>query len=95
MKSFYVYILANKPRGTIYIGITSNLIKRVYEHKNDLTPGFTSKYQIHSLVYYENIVDSQSAIKREKQLKMWRREWKIALIEKENPNWNDLYDTIQ
>ena len=75
----------------LYIGVTSDLIKRVYEHKNDMVDGFTHKYHIHSLVYFEITEDVNSAISREKQLKKWNRAWKIALIEKNNPEWRDLY----
>jgi len=90
----YVYILASYKLGTLYIGVTSDLIKRIYEHKNDLVPGFTKQYQVHRLVYFEVHGDIQTAIEREKSLKGWRRAWKIALIEKENPEWHDLYDDI-
>jgi putative endonuclease len=93
-KQYYVYILASKKDGMLYIGITSNLIKRIYEHKNDLAVGFTSKYHIHNLVYYEVTEDVSSAITREKQLKKWNRAWKIALILKSNPEWRDLYVDI-
>jgi len=86
MKSYYVYILASKRNGTLYIGITSDLIKRVYEHKNNLVDGFTKKYKIHNLVYFEETNDVQSAIKREKQIKAWKRSWKIELIESKNPD---------
>jgi len=86
MKSYYVYILASKRNGTLYIGITSDLIKRVYEHKNNLVDGFTKKYKIHNLVYFEETNDVQSAIKREKQIKVWKRSWKIELIESKNPD---------
>ena len=78
----------------MYIGVTSNLVKRVYEHKNKLVEGFTKKYNVHILVSYEAIEDINSAIKREKQLKKWKRQWKIELIEKNNPNWRDLYYDI-
>ncbi len=88
---YYVYILASKRNGTLYIGVTSNLIKRIYEHKNNLIEGFTKKYNIHNLVYYEITEDVNSAITREKQLKIWKRNWKIELIEKNNPEWKDLY----
>jgi putative endonuclease len=88
---YYVYILASKRNGTLYIGVTSDLVKRVYEHKNDLVSGFTKKYHVHNLVYYETTEDIDSAIKREKQLKKWKRKWKIELIERENPEWKDLY----
>ena len=94
MKSYFVYILASHRNGSLYIGVTSNLIKRVYEHKNNLVKGFTEKYKIHRLVYYEETSEVESAIKREKQLKAWKRQWKLELIENFNPNWQDLYDTI-
>jgi len=88
---YYVYLLASKRNGTLYLGVTSNLIKRVYEHKNNLVSGFTQKYKVHNLVYYETTDDINSAITREKQLKRWKRAWKIGLIEKSNPEWRDLY----
>ena len=91
MKQYYVYIMASKRNGTLYIGVTSNLLKRVYEHKNDFIKGFTQKYKVHRLVYYEVHIDIQQAITREKQMKRWERQWKIELIEKTNPNWKDLY----
>ena len=91
MKQFYVYILASKRNGTLYIGVTNNLIRRVYEHKNDLIDGFTKKYDVHLLVYYEQYEDIENAIQREKRLKKWNRQWKIELIERDNPEWNDLY----
>ena len=94
MKNYYVYILANKKNGTLYIVITSNLIKRTWEHKNNIIVGFTKKYSINHLVYYEQFDSPETAIEREKQLKNWRRRWKINQIEKENPDWIDLYDTI-
>jgi len=94
MKTYYVYILASKRNGTLYIGVSNDLIKRVYEHKNDFVPGFTSKYGVHRLVYYEQTDDARSAIEREKQLKKWNRKWKLELIEKTNPNWKDLYDEL-
>ena len=93
-KQYYVYILASKKEGMLYIGVTSNLIKRIYEHKNDMAEGFTKQYHIHSLVYYEVTEDVNSAIAREKQLKKWNRAWKIALFEKQNPEWRDLYVDI-
>ena len=89
-----VYILASQPNGTLYIGITSHLVKRIWEHKNDLGDGFTKKYHIHTLVWYELHDDMESAIQREKQLKKWNRQWKIRLIHEMNPAWNDLYETI-
>lgn len=94
MKQGYVYIMANKPQGTIYIGVTSDIIKRVYEYKNDFVDGFTRKYALKSLVYYEVFDEIAEAIKREKQLKEWQRKWKIELIEKQNPKWEDLYKAI-
>ena len=90
-RQYYVYLLASKRNGTLYLGVTSNLIKRVYEHKNNLVSGFTQKYKIHNLVYYETTDDINSAITREKQLKKWKRTWKMELIEKNNPGWRDLY----
>jgi putative endonuclease len=92
--SYYVYILANKRNGTLYVGMANNLTKRVWEHKNDLIESFTKKYQIHILVYFEDTSDVESAIKREKVLKKWKRKWKLELIEKGNPNWEDLYHKI-
>ena len=86
MKTYYVYILASKRNGTLYIGVTNNLIRRVYEHKNDLINGFTKKYKVHMLVYYEHANDIYSAIQREKSLKKWERKWKIELIETMNPD---------
>ncbi|MBA4320226.1 MAG: GIY-YIG nuclease [Flavobacterium sp.] len=91
IRNYYVYILASKRNGTLYIGVTSDLKKRIFEHKNDLIEGFTKKYKVHHLVYYEQTTDVRSAIEREKRLKKWKRKWKLALIEKMNPNWEDLY----
>jgi len=93
-KTYYTYIMASKRNGTLYIGVTSDLIKRVYEHKNNLVAGFTRKYKIHLLVYFEQHLDVKVAIHREKRLKEWQRKWKLALIEKSNPQWIDLYDEI-
>ena len=92
MKDYYVYILASKRNGTLYIGITNDLMRRVYEHRNDEIGGFTKKYQVHSLVYYEHWEDMAEAIRREKQLKKWNRKWKIRLIEEQNPEWKDMYE---
>ena len=89
-----VYILASKRNGTLYVGVTSNLVKRVWEHKHNITGGFTTKYNVHDLVYYELHNDMDAAITREKQLKKWRRSWKMELIEKENPLWHDLWPGI-
>jgi len=94
MKQYFVYILASKRNGTLYIGLTNNLIKRVYEHKNDLVDGFTKKYGVHNLVYYEVYSNIDDAILREKRIKKWKRQWKIKLIEKENPLWTDLYNQL-
>ena len=80
--------------GTLYIGVTSNLVKRVWEHKNNLTEGFTKRYGIHNLVWYELHDSMEAAIEREKRLKEWRRAWKLKLIESMNPNWQDLYDSL-
>lgn len=94
MKSYYVYILASKRNGTLYIGITSDLIKRIHEHKNRETESFTKKYNVNKLVYFEETQTAETAITREKQLKKWERKWKLRLIEESNPNWNDLYNEI-
>ena len=90
----YVYIVANKSNTSLYIGVTSNLIKRVWQHKNHVVEGFTDKYNVNKLVYYEIWQDELGAIKREKQLKNWHRQWKINLIQKDNPKWLDLYDKL-
>ena len=89
-----VYILASKRNGTLYVGVTSNLPKRAWTHKNDLIEGFTKKYGVHLLVYYELCDDIVSAITREKQIKKWNRAWKLELIEAQNPDWKDLWDDI-
>ena len=94
MKAFYVYILCSKRNGTLYIGVTSDLIKRVYEHKHDLADGFTKRYQVHSLAWFEIHHDAENAIIREKQIKVWKRAWKLRLIEENNPEWIDLYESI-
>jgi putative endonuclease len=94
MANYYVYIMASKKNGTLYIGVTKNLIKRVYEHKNNLVKGFTQRYKIHTLIYYETTSNISAAIAREKQLKNWHRPWKIALIENTNPQWKDLYNEL-
>ena len=92
---YYVYILSNDHKNVIYTGVTNDLIRRVYEHKNHLDKGsFTSKYNVENLVYYEVTTDIDSAIAREKQIKGWNRKRKDRLIETENPNWNDLYENI-
>lgn len=89
-----VYILASQKNGTLYIGVTGNLVQRIWQHKNDLVEGFTKRYGIHMLVYYELHSDINSAITREKQLKKWNREWKLGLIAQNNPQWHDLWPTI-
>jgi putative endonuclease len=89
-----VYILASKRNGTLYIGVTSDLVKRIWEHKNDTVAGFTNRYGVHQLVWYELHENMESAIVREKRLKEWKRVWKLELIERTNPDWDDLYDTI-
>ena len=94
MKNFYVYILASKRNGTLYIGITNNLVRRVYEHKNNMIDVFSKRYNVHHLVYYEQVENIESAIQREKTIKKWRRDWKVELIEKNNPLWIDLYDEL-
>ena len=89
-----VYILASVRNGTLYIGVTSDLVKRVWEHKNDFVEGFSKRYCVHSLVWYESHETMESAIMREKQLKKWNRAWKLRLIEGANPDWQDLYESI-
>ena len=91
---YAVYIMASRRNGTLYIGVTNNLTKMVYEHRNDLLEGFTKKYGVHRLVYYEQSEDVRGAIEREKRLKAWKRRWKLRLIEEMNPEWNDLYDQL-
>jgi putative endonuclease len=94
MKNFYVYILCSNRNGTFYTGVTSDLVKRIYEHKNNLVEGFTKKYNVHSLVWYETHESAESAIIREKRIKKWKRAWKLKLIEQTNPKWIDLYENI-
>lgn len=93
-RSYWVYILASRIGGTLYIGVTNDLIRRVYEHREKLAEGFTKKYQVARLVYFEQHTDIEAAIRREKRLKKWNRAWKIKLIEGNNPNWDDLFPTI-
>ena len=94
MGEYFVYILASKRNGTLYIGVTNNLLKRVHQHKNDVVEGFTKKYKIHDLVHYEVFGRIEDAINREKRMKKWKRAWKIRLIEETNPNWKDLFETL-
>jgi putative endonuclease len=94
MKHPCAYILASAWNGTIYVGVTSNLIKRVWEHKNDVVEGFTKKYRVHDLVWFEQLESMESAITREKAIKDWQRSWKIRLIEEANPTWRDLYPDL-
>ena len=94
MKAPCVYILASKPNGTLYIGATSNLAQRVWQHKNDFVEGFTKRYGVHRLVWYEAHESMEGALTRERMLKRWKRTWKIKLIENDNPTWSDLSDTL-
>ncbi|MGJ8663597.1 MAG: GIY-YIG nuclease family protein [Marinicella sp.] len=94
MKDPYVYILASKKDGALYVGVTSNLVARIWQHKNNVVAGHTEKYKIKQLVYFEQHATMETAITREKQIKKWRRQWKINMIEKSNPNWNDLWAQI-
>ncbi len=94
MGQYFIYILASKRNGTLYIGVTNNLLERVNQHKNNLVDGFTKKYDVHNLVYYEAYKNIEDAISREKCMKKWKRKWKLKLIESSNPNWEDLYYTL-
>ena len=87
-------MLCSRRNGTLYIGVTSDLIKRIYEHKNNIVDGFTKKYSVHSLVWYEVHDTTETAVQREKQIKKWERSWKLRLIEENNPDWKDLYDDV-
>jgi putative endonuclease len=93
-RSFYVYILASRIGGTLYIGVTNDLVRRVAEHRLKLLESFTKKYEVVRLIYFEQFDDAENAIRREKRLKKWNRAWKIRLIEEFNPNWDDLYPAI-
>jgi putative endonuclease len=92
--TYWVYILASKPGGTLYVGVTNNLLRRVYEHREDLVESFTKRYQVKMLVYFEAHETISGALQREKNIKHWSREWKIDLIVASNPGWRDLYDEI-
>jgi putative endonuclease len=94
MREYFVYILASKRNGTLYTGVTNDLLRRVYEHKNDFVKGFTKKYGVHTLVHFEQCYDCDAALEREKHIKEWKRGWKLELIEKVNPLWQDLYDEL-
>ena len=94
MKTYHVYVLASKKDGVLYIGSTSDLIKRIYEHRTGAVPGFTRRYWVKRLVYFEDTNDAYAAVTRERQLKEWKREWKVKLIEDFNPDWRDLYESI-
>jgi putative endonuclease len=89
-----VYILASRRNGTLYVGVTSNLAKRIWEHKSDVVKGFTERYRVHTLVWFEQRDTMESAIAREKAIKEWKRRWKLELIERQNPEWRDLYAEI-
>ena len=91
---YFVYLLASARHGTLYVGVTNDLVRRVYAHKEKLLPGFTTNYGVDRLVWFEPFDDPTTAIAREKEIKKWRRDWKIALIERDNPDWLDLYDAI-
>jgi len=93
-RTYYVYILASGRHGTLYVGVTNDLIRRVYEHKEGFVDSFTGKYGVSTLVYFECVGDIEQAILREKRLKRWRRDWKVKLIETDNPEWRDLYPEI-
>jgi putative endonuclease len=94
MQESYVYILASRRNGTLYIGSTTDLVRRIWEHKNKVIPGFTAKYNVHQLVYYEVHQEATEAARREKRLKNWCRKWKLNTIEQFNPSWRDLYEEI-
>jgi len=94
MSTHYVNILASKRNGTLYVGVTNDLIRRVYEHRNDFVQGFNRKYGVHRLVYFELCEDFDTALQRENRIKEWKRKWKVELIEKGNPEWKDLYEEI-
>jgi len=91
---YYVYILASRRNGTLYIGVTNNLVRRVFEHKQDVVAGFTKTHCVHNLVYFEQFDDPSNAIRREKTMKGWPRRWKINVIERDNPSWRDLYEDV-
>ena len=91
VKMFYVYLLASKPYGTLYVGVTSDLVKRVFEHKSKVVPGFTARYRVDTSVWFETHGSVEAAIRREKHFQEWKRDWKINLVEHTNPHWTDVY----
>jgi len=91
---YYVYLLASRKHGTLYVGVTNNLVRRIYQHKSHAVRGFSSRYNVHLLVWFESYDDPTNAIAREKEIKKWRRDWKVNLIEQSNPEWVDLYESI-
>jgi putative endonuclease len=92
--AFFVYMLASKRNGTLYVGMTDDLVKRVWQHRNDVIPGFTQRYGVKTLIWYESHESRESAFARERQMKKWNRSWKLDLIEKANPTWRDLWDEV-
>ena len=92
--TYFVYLMASRKNGTLYAGVTNDIVRRVFEHKGDIVEGFTRQHAVHTLVWFEPTDSIEAAIQREKQLKNWKREWKIALIEKDNPDWLDLYESL-
>ena len=94
MTGYFVYIVANKPRGTLYVGVTNDLVRRIYEHREGLVPGFTKRYGLKQLVYFERYDDPQTAIQREKNIRHWSRAWKLDLVASADPQWRDLYSDI-
>ena len=92
--NYFVYLMASAKNGTLYAGVTNDLVRRVYEHKNGLADGFTSRYSVHQLVWFDSTPSIEAAIHKEKQIKNWKREWKVTLIEKSNPEWLDLYPSL-
>ena len=93
-KEYFVYIMASNRNGTLYVGVTNDLVRRVFEHKQKVNKAFTSKYDVTKLVYYEQTSDIHEAITREKRIKSWKRRWKLGLIEAMNPDWDDLFETL-
>ncbi len=92
--TYFVYLMASQRNGTLYVGVTNNLVRRVFEHKTNSIDGFTKRYAVHALVWFESTDSIEAAIGREKQLKNWKRDWKVGLIENSYPDWNDLYDSL-